>query len=119
MAIVLSLNEQDRALLLLLNPEQRDGVVLSLLLGEEREMDDQARGVWQMIAKQNRKREKTRNRVANHRERYKERYSNAECNGYSNGYTPLFRLVLYKIGVNNKCGVGTEAVNLPFALYSE
>ena len=75
MAIVLSLNEQDRALLLLLNPEQRDGVVLSLLLGEEQEMDDQARGVWQMIAKQNRKREKTRNRVANHRERYKERYS--------------------------------------------
>ena len=89
MAIVLSLNEQDRALLLLLAPEQRDSVVLSLLLGERQEMDEKADGVWQILNRANRKREQARNRTANHRERYKERYGNAQCNGYSNANPPL------------------------------
>lgn len=89
MATVLSFNEQDRTLLLLLTPEQRDSVILSLLLGEKQEMDQRAEGVWQILNRANQKREKTRSRVANHRERYKERYSNAQCNGYSNGYPPL------------------------------
>ena len=89
MAIVLSFNEQDRALLLLLTPDQRDSVVLSLLLGEEQEMDEKAKGVWQILNRANHKREQARNRTANHRERYKERYSNAQCNGYSNANPPL------------------------------
>ena len=62
MAIVLSLNEQDRALLLLLTPEQRDSVVLSLLLGEQQDMDRQAEIAWKAIFKSCNRREKDRER---------------------------------------------------------
>ena len=75
MATVLSFNEQDRALLLLLTPEQRDKVFLSLLLGERQEMDSKAEIAWESISKSVERRAKDRKRK---QEKASERYCNAE-----------------------------------------
>lgn len=68
--IVLSLTEEDRDLLLLLSPEQRDSVLLSLLTGEEDFADNQSEIAYLRIRERVVKRNKERDRVKKYRERF-------------------------------------------------
>ena len=60
--IVLSLTEEDRDLLLLLSPEQRDSVMLSLLTGNENVADEKAKIVYAKIKQGEERRKKDRER---------------------------------------------------------
>ena len=82
---VLSLNEEDRALLVLLSPAQAGAVLQSLLMEDEVEMDDAARAAYESIFKRVHKRSGGAERWRRWND--KKRLSNGLPNSLSNRLT--------------------------------
>ena len=72
--IVLSLTEEDRDLLLLLSPEQRDSVLLSLLTGKENFSFPAAKSVYKQIKKRELAREASRKTSKRHRDSHRDNH---------------------------------------------